>query len=598
MLILLIASLSGFGLLGVFPKSVNSTLRYLVAPAVGLLVFGEFNIFYSFIFGFGMTSMVLSLLSESLFSIVALLKLKPIFNFEKVSWVFIVSLFAVVIPTAYILYTRVLFPSTVGFQTGGGGLYGDTALHLAYTARIQTGEFPPQNPLFAGRILVYPFANDLLSAALRIDGMGINFAFILPQIIFLIAFLTLFYTFARKFTSEFGYLISLSLISLGWGVGFIYFLRDFLNKNASTPFLLSEYTNNSQYNLYFHNIFTGLILPERSFLPSLFLGLWIFLNYWEYFKTKSRLPLVLNSILIGILPFWHVHTFIFVLICSFILMAYSVSKNFKQNILFLIILSIISLALALPFLFLFLTNQSTESFFRFVSGWQRGDENILIFWFKNSYLVIPMAILGLWKLKNNLRIYFVGPIIAFLVTNFIIFQPWAWDNIKLLTWSFLFFAILSGVFLSSIFQKGIIFKCLVILIIFTSCMSGLLSIILQFGGKYTIYDKSDIELADWVKDNSRVDEIFLIDPVPNHPIPSLAGRLVYSGYAGHLWVHGINYYDRDSLSKSITSGNLFLVDMAELPISYIVLSRKTSFSENLNYRVVFENNKYTVLKRI
>ena len=219
------------------------------------------NIIYYFIFGVSPLSIVLSLFSEGLISFAAFKIFRPslssnkprlFLNIEKVSTTFVVSLMIALISTIYILYTQVLFSSHEGYQVGGGGLYGDTALHLAYTARLQTGEFPPQNPLYTGKILVYPFANDLLSAVLRINGMHINLAFILPQIIFLTAFLTLFYVLVRKFTSDQGFLFSFLLISFGWGVGFVFFLRDFLIGDTFAKFSLVEYTNNPQYNLLFY----------------------------------------------------------------------------------------------------------------------------------------------------------------------------------------------------------------------------------------------------------------------------------------------------------------------------------------------------------
>ncbi len=126
-------------------------------------------------------------------------------------------------------------------------------------------------------------------------------------------------------------------------------------------------------------------------------------------------------------------------------------------------------------------------------------------------------------------------------------------------------------------------------------MSGLSSIFLQFRDNYIIYDNQDIELANWSKNNTGKDEIFLIEPIPNHPIVGLAGRLVYLGYPGHLWVHGIDYYKREVLNTAILDGNLNLAGEAELPITYLVLPGSFSV-DSLNSRVLFENNKYKVIR--
>ena len=63
----------------------------------------------------------------------------------------------------YIFFTQVLAPTPNGWVTGGGGLYGDTALHSGYTMSIVTQGLPPKNPLFAPIPLVYPFLVNLFS---------------------------------------------------------------------------------------------------------------------------------------------------------------------------------------------------------------------------------------------------------------------------------------------------------------------------------------------------------------------------------------------------------------------------------------------------
>lgn len=594
MLLFLLSTTLGFGFFGVLPRSTNSTLRLLICPAIGLLLFTEFALLYSFIFNVGIASILAGLFSEGLLAFVAFKIFKPLVRFEKISALFIATLVTICAISSYIYYFQLLHPTPNGsLQTGGGGLYGDTALHSAYTSRIQTGEFPPQNPLFAGKALVYPFANDLLSATLLINGLAINWAFILPQITFLVAFLALFYSFCRKFTTDRGFLIAISLFSLGWGIGFVYFLQEFLARGSWL--LISDFTNNPEYNLHLHNVFTGLIFPERSFLPGLILALWIFLNFWEYFQTKDKLYLILNSILIGVLPFWHVHTAIFVLVVSLFFIP-SIIKNLKGNITFMTALPIISTILAMPFLYLFTNNHSTESFLRFTKGWQDGDENILLFWFKNSYLILPLAAAGFLKLKEDLRIYFVGAFIVFLVANIVIFQPWDWDNIKLLSWSFLFFALLAGHFLAKIVQNGLATKIIVGIVILTSIASGSLSVILQLKNKYLLYDQQDIDLANWVKTSTGVKDVFIIEPLPNHPIPGLAGRLVYVGYPGHLWVHGIDYQKRELVNNAIIAGDFSKISILEAPVKYIVIPRGIIYQVPSAFNQLYENQKYTVLQ--
>ena len=360
-----------------------------------------------------------------------------------------------------------------------------------------------------------------------------------------------------------------------------------------------DYTDNPQYNLYFRNILTGLILPERSFLPGLFLGLLISFNFLEYFANKNLRFLLMNGAILGVLPFWHTHTFIFFSITSLIFAVWLMKENFKKTLLDFFLMFMVALVIAIPFLFLFFSNHQVGQFLHTSLGWQNGNENILLFWFKNSLLTIPLALLGFWFVKHDQKIFFVPAFVVFIIANLIIFQPWDWDNIKLLSWSFLFFAILAGFLLAKYAQKGIVARAIVGVIILISVASGSLSLALQLKNKYVIYDKADIDLADWAKKNTQVDDIFVIDPFPNHPIPGLSGRLVYMGYPGHLWVHGIDYGKREREVHQILAGDFTQIRNLEVPIAYIVsIKNNLNIDLPLNTQEIYQNQKYVVFKNI
>ncbi|OGD85578.1 hypothetical protein A2164_04145 [Candidatus Curtissbacteria bacterium RBG_13_35_7] len=598
MWLLLVLSIFGYGFSLILSRKNTGLYGILLSPALGISVFTQITLVLAFVFGVGYTSIFLALAVTVVLSVLCFVKFRQKFSLQNFPIFFVVTTIFVVFFLAYIWLTQALTSSPLGLKTGGGGMYGDTALHTAYTSRLETGEFPIQNPLFAGKILVYPFANDLLSAILRISGLNYNLAFALPQILFLIGFLVLFYKILRRFTSNWGFVIALLVLLLGWGIGALFFLREWqLSDISFLQFLSRDYTDNSQYNLYFHNILTGLVLPERSFLPGLFLGLLAFRNFLEYFKSKSKKLLIINGIVLGALPFWHTHTFIFFVILSFIFALWLMKINFKKTLIDFSLMTMVAVVIAIPFLYLFFSNHQVGQFLHTSFGWQNKNENILFFWFKNSFLIIPLAVLGFWFIKRDWKIYFVPAFVIFIIANLIIFQPWDWDNIKLISWSFLFFTILIGYLLAKFMQKGMFVFSLVCVLVMTSIASGSLSLLLQLKNDYIIYDKSDIELADWAKKNSKIDEVFLIEPLPTHPVPGLSGRLVYLGYPGHLWVHGIDYGGREQQVNQILAGDFSRLNNLEVPINYIVTSSSDfSFALPSNIRVAYRNQKYIVYK--
>src|SRR3990167_3914690 len=176
MWLLIITSVLGFGFSGLLSKKIDALFKILLSPALGLIVFTQLMLLLSFLLDVGSSSILLSLVTMVILSSLCFLKFKKEIRFKNFPDIFILVSIVITSFLAYVWFNQALAIFPEGFKTGGGGMYGDSALHAAYTSRLETGEFPPQNPLFAGQTLVYPFANDLLSAILKITGLNFNLA--------------------------------------------------------------------------------------------------------------------------------------------------------------------------------------------------------------------------------------------------------------------------------------------------------------------------------------------------------------------------------------------------------------------------------------
>lgn len=562
-----------------------------------LLIFATLALYFSFIIDFNYYSIFASVILSVILTYKFSGKIKEVFHHENIGLVPAAYILLVGLIFAFILGSQSLSLTSLGYMVGGGGMYGDSALHAAYTSRILTGEFPLLNPLFGGKILVYPYANDLLSAILIFFKFDLGSAFFWPQVFFFMSFMYLFYKFVSKFSDIISFFFSSAIFFLGWGVGFLYFLKEqplSLNLFSSVG---REYTNNVVYNLNFHNVLTGLILPERSFLPGLVLGLGLILFIYDYFEKSEKKNLLVAFSILGILPFWHTHTFIFFSFFMLIFLIVRISK--KTTIKFIrdfVIGSVIGFILLLPFLYLFLSNHSTSGFLRLSLGWMNGNENLALYWLRNSWLILPLAAISFFTLKGQKKFYFICAFFSFLVANFVIFQPWEWDNIKILSLSFLFFSILVGKLMSDLFRKNVLLVIPVLLLLASFIFSGSLSLALQLKNKFTIYDRDDIALADWAKNATGADDIFLGEAIPNQPIPGLSGRQVYMGYPGHLWVHGIDYSAREVQINNIYAGNVGLIGELDPRVDYFVVPSRLFYLFETLSGLVFENSKYRVYR--
>ncbi len=669
---LLLAALSGIGLTSKLPLPKISTL--LVGPAVGIITTTTITLITSWIFGFAPLTVWLTLVLIMLLMYLTHTRCVKLSHawcdmaYIQSHWPLIFIYLTIGVYATYIFLTQVLAPAGTNLLTGGGGLYGDTALHSAYTTSLVEQGLPPQNPLFAGHPLIYPFLVNFFSAILIKLGLNLRLSFVLPQLIYLIAFITLFYLTAKTFTHNLGTFLSMLIFFLGWGWGFIsYFTQVFQTGNWT---ITQEFTNNMR-DFHLHNALTGLIFPERSFLPGLVIGLlitYLIFQQWNQTTVKQSThypPIIQNfrqfiitnskfitvGIFLGILPLWHTHTFIFFGVSSglWILLthpalpvkqanlaavsaAFSSFKNVQgqksqrialvwQRKLGKVVTEFITFYLtaflaSLPTLIFFATNLDHERFLHLSWGWINTADNQLLFWWKNTGLLIPLAIWGLLKMGkqnttrhigrrrlhaagvagiiSNIWWFFLPPIIMFFIANLVIFQPWEWDNIKLLSWVFLFLVIPAGYALEKLFSKNIFIKIIAFIIFITLIASGILSLSKQTQSKFIIYDKQDQDLAAWIKTNTLPSEVFLIDPWPNHPVPGLSGRSVYLGYPGHLWVHGIDYYKRENQVRDILAGNTADITRLDMPVNYIVTLSGSITNSGLTQ--VYSNSKYSVLK--
>ena len=111
-----------------------------------------------------------------------------------------------------------------------------------------------------------------------------------------------------------------------------------------------------------------------------------------------------------------------------------------------------ALALALPQIW-WSTHDSIANagtFFGFEFGWDHGETAIGWFWFLNTGLFIPLAVLAVfWPLRpalasRSLLLFTAAFLVWFIVPNVMKLAPWVWDNIKVLFYWFVGFIAARG----------------------------------------------------------------------------------------------------------------------------------------------------------
>jgi len=600
-LYLLVSWLLGILSACLIPFSLPAWPRIFIGPALGMIIAAQLTFFLALILPYDSNLIWTGVLLPAL--PIAILWMKNAFltrrdfQFTKTflqSWPgFVISL-TIGSVVLYLYCARILAPGPYGLIISQGGLYGDTAFHSAQITSFAVQGVPISNPLYAGVPFRYPFLINFYAACLIKLGMSLRLALVLPQIMNFAAFLTLFQLVAKKFTNPIGTLFGFLMMLLGWGgLGFVNYIHDSLT--SGTWKVSTEYTNDGRL-LRMHN-FIGLALPQRGLLSGLILGLLLTVCFLYHEGVLQRKHGLWLGLFLGILPLWHVHSFLFMGLSLFVWFSFRYLKNWRENIDGILTFSSVAIALSLPIMLWY--GQQLSPRLRLEMGWTQPDQNILLFWLRNTGFMIPLALLSLIHVMKSNRYVFLPALIVFFLANIVVFQPWDWDNIKLLVWVFLFVSIPACSYLAWLFSRGAGFKVLTIFLLFTLTASGSLSLLRLLSKEYvfTIYDRYDLELANWAMKSTDPASVFLVSDVPAHPISGLTGRSVYLGYPGYVWVHGIDYRPRMALERRVLRGDLSALKELEMPVEYIVAERtQPLFEHHDGLALCYSNYKYTVFR--
>jgi len=472
---------------------------------------------------------------------------------------FLLTTLPLFILSIILLNNHILQPSANGALYGGQSTYGDLSLHLGIITSIgEQGAFPPGYSIFPGQKLCYPFLVDSLSSSLYILGTSLRWSVLIPSCILIAMVLAGFFILAYEILRDRqGAAVSFILFFLNGGFGFIYFLD--LTKEFPQNFsrIFTEWyqtpTNFNEMNIRWSNVIADMLIPQRTTLGGwaiLFIVLWLL--YKAVRICGARPYFLAAGLTAGLLPMIHTHSYLAAGLIAFSWFSVFMitEKNKKACFINWLWFFIPAGLLSLPQLFYWTLAQSTgEGFVRLHLNWVNEMDNWLWFWIKNVgmvFLLLPAALKA--SGKRNLLLY-SGPALIFVISSIIVFQPNIYDNNKLLYIWYAFSAIPAGSFLVMLYRKlkGLPGRTLLAALTLVLCtLSAVLTLgrELVSGGKYMQYSSADIKAAEFIKETTPTDALFLTGDQHLNPVSALAGRNILSGTPLYLYFHGVDYQER------------------------------------------------------
>jgi hypothetical protein len=519
-----------------------------------------------------------------------------------------------------LFWSKALFFDTLGNLVAGHvNIWGDWAAHMTMgTAMGVRGPLLKTSPLIVNHSFAYPFVSNMISGLLLKTGLPTIISFVLPSFLFSVATVfSLFWLYKTLFRSRMVALLASLIFLLNGGVGFYYFAQDVATSPNPVQTLLNpphEYTRYDKKQLKWISVIDSMIIPQRAFalgfpLAIIALGLIYKASYSK--KNEQRVAQTVTAgTLIGFLPIIHTHSFLalFIILAGWSggdILAHLKKENLVTRIIHWASLALITAIFALPLISMFLAGNVSQGFMSWFPGWlaKEFDVNWFVFWFKN-WTVVPLLALVSWWLfhkkaaKNLPPSYLFAPFFCiFVIANLWLFQPFAWDNTKLFVWSSVGFSGLIAWLLSYgwkhakklVVVKKKVLKVLIVATFILITASGAIDayyIVRHDLHSHIMFSREEVLLAQWAKESTDPESIWLTGDQHNHWLFVLTGRQALMTYRGWMWTHGYEYRPIESaISKMFSQPDTYPQLFKEYDVDYVVIgpNEKNVWKANTNY---------------
>lgn len=474
------------------------------------------------------------------------------------------AIFAMLVLAAFcvrwiIFWSGALTLDEQGLWAAQRSLWADGAQHLGDICSFAYGDnFPPAHPRFPGHAFNYHYLTSVTTAALVKLGLPPWTALCLHSFVFS-SFIALgVFVFARR-------------LGLGHGPSAVVVLLLLLGGGGEwwTKLVSHDAATYRWLNVYF-----SMIAPQRGLLYGLPLGL-LTLRLLFLGLERGRLASFVSAGLVaGLLPFAHLGTFLaLALLTPFLVLAFPTRRWLGFMATWAIV--------AGPQLWVQQGGSAgAAGALRWAPGWVAPPEPWLWFWLKNLGLFVPLllasfAVDGLLSPRARRFLLALQPL--FVVANLFVFQPWDWDNTKVLIWWYLAASVFVAALLAQLWSLRplAITRPLVALVVLSLILSGLLENWEQAAKGHKrerLLTIEEVDLARRIRETTDPHALFAVGLQSNHPIPMLSGRRVLMSYSGWLWSQGIDARGRqEEVAAIMTLSSDSRELIAKYGVDYVVV---------------------------
>jgi uncharacterized membrane protein YjjB (DUF3815 family) len=460
-----------------------------------------------------------------------------------------------------LFWTHSLVRNAEGIWTAGA-TWGDYGAHASYISHFAAASsLPTDLSIASGEKITYPFLIDLLSAMYTVGGFSLHSSLFWPGVLLSLAICQLLITvglrlFGRISVGVGGLALTLTMGSAAgtwaawndWrdsGQGLFTFLRK----------LPSDYSQVLERNAHVTNMVADGFLPQRAILFGLGIGLIVLILLHTARDRDETWQLWPAAVLVGLLPMGHAHTFMVggALLAAVAVDAARRTRAIPKPQLGAIVLALV---LAAPQIVWQQTANGRGTGGRFKLGWmvQEGESIFGFYWanfglFGLAFLAVPFVMR-----KHRNLIWFLPMLALFGVAQLYAFQPFEYDNLKLISWAFVVGGFFIAYLASELVRRHKAWLLAIVPASILVMVPGSLAIAREFELHDQFASPADIALADWANTTTPTDAVFVATDRPNNPVATLAGRKVVLGFRGWLYSYNVPYTQREEAVKAGLAG--------------------------------------------
>jgi hypothetical protein len=165
--------------------------------------------------------------------------------------------------------------------------------------------------------------------------------------------------------------------------------------------------------------------------------------------------------------------------------------------------------------------------------------------------------------------------VLFLVANVWSFQPWPYDNIRLLGYGHVFAAVAVGSLLARLYRASATGAVVALQLTLLATLTGFFTIAREARIEFRLCGPEGVVLAKWVEEQTTDRSVFLTAGIHTEPISMLAGRRLALGADCWLLTHGApwdEWHERIDLVNEIYRGKPgAAAALARLKIDYVLV---------------------------